>query len=73
MTKRKALKSCLNWFRGFFEEGSRQSMTRLISFIIALNGTIYLLNKWDFVGAIAIFGAAGAVKITGKKLTEVKR
>jgi hypothetical protein len=68
LARLRAIDKTMKWIKGFFEQGTSQSMTRLISLIIALSGVVYLFIKFDYIGTVSIFAVSGAVKITGKHI-----
>ena len=62
----------INYIKGFFEESSKQSMTRLIALIIAISGVVYMVHDWDYVGTIAIFTTSGVIKVGGNRIGKQK-
>lgn len=62
----------LNYIKGFFEENSKQSMTRLIALIVAISAVIYMVKTWDYIGTVAIFTTAGLIKVGGNRIGKQK-
>ena len=57
---------------GLFRTESAESMTRLISLIVALSGVVYMIATWDYIGTIAIFTTAGVIKVGGNRIGKQK-
>ena len=59
-----------NYIKGFFENETAQSMTRVIALLVALSGFIYMVVTWDYVGTSVIFTTSGAIKVGGKRIAQ---
>jgi|TARA_R110000851_G_scaffold83445_6_gene182247 hypothetical protein len=57
---------------GFFRTAAAESMTRLISLIVALSGVVYMIFTWDYIGTIAIFTTSGVIKVGGNRIGKQK-
>ena len=57
---------------GFFRTDTNESMTRLISLIVALSGVVYMVFTWDYIGTIAIFTTSGVIKVGGNRIGKQK-